>query len=127
MEHKIRVQVKELGAGSFGTCKLAIDHDGEYVAVKFIPRGRKVCFPLHILVRRGLMQGCLHNAPSITVDSITLIEFGGYFLADCVIYSVLRGRSRCESVACASPTVNSAQQGLQGTCDRVIGRLKRTA
>ena len=36
------MQVKELGAGSFGTCKLAIDHDGEYVAVKFIPRGRKV-------------------------------------------------------------------------------------
>ena len=36
------VQVKELGAGSFGTCKLAIDSDGEYVAVKLIPRGRKV-------------------------------------------------------------------------------------
>lgn len=41
-ERIVRVQVKELGAGSFGTCKLAIDHDGEYVAVKFIPRGRKV-------------------------------------------------------------------------------------
>lgn len=38
------VQVKELGAGSFGTCKLAIDSDGEYVAVKLIPRGRKVRF-----------------------------------------------------------------------------------
>ena len=38
------VQVKELGAGSFGTCKLAIDSDGEYVAVKLIPRGRKVWF-----------------------------------------------------------------------------------
>lgn len=34
--------MKDLGAGSFGTCKLAIDTDGEYVAVKLIPRGRRV-------------------------------------------------------------------------------------
>lgn len=47
MERVVRMQVKELGAGSFGTCKLAIDHDGEYVAVKFIPRGRKVRLHLH--------------------------------------------------------------------------------
>ena len=36
--------MKDLGAGSFGTCKLAIDTDGEYVAVKLIPRGRRVRF-----------------------------------------------------------------------------------
>jgi hypothetical protein len=36
------MQVKDLGAGSFGICKLAVDVDGEYVAVKLIPRGRRV-------------------------------------------------------------------------------------
>lgn len=36
-----RVQIGDLGSGSFGECKLARDHDGEVVAVKFIER-RKV-------------------------------------------------------------------------------------
>jgi hypothetical protein len=36
------VQLQDLGSGSFGCCKLAIDKsDGEKVAVKFIPRGPK--------------------------------------------------------------------------------------
>ena len=38
----LAMQVKELGSGSFGTCMLAEDADGELVAVKFIPRGSKV-------------------------------------------------------------------------------------
>ena len=38
-----RVQVGHLGSGNFGVCQLMVDlTDGEYVAVKFLPRGNKV-------------------------------------------------------------------------------------
>ena len=38
------VQIRDLGAGNFGVCQLMVDLvDGEHVAVKFLPRGHKVC------------------------------------------------------------------------------------
>lgn len=44
------LQVKELGSGSYGTCMLAEDADGEMVAVKFIQRGSKVYSLLTLVV-----------------------------------------------------------------------------
>lgn len=38
------IQIKDLGSGNFGVCQLMVDlDDGEHVAVKFLPRGHKVC------------------------------------------------------------------------------------
>ena len=52
------LQIQDLGSGSFGCCKLAIDKaDGEKVAVKFIPRGPRVRIRLHVsTMAHGLPQ-----------------------------------------------------------------------
>lgn len=63
--------VKELGAGSFGTCKLAIDLDGEYVAVKFIPRGRKVD---KNVMREVLVHSQLHHPNVVGFKRVFLTQ-----------------------------------------------------
>lgn len=52
------MQIKDLGSGSFGECKLARDHDGEAVAVKFIERCKVRVVVIVLLV--ALSDLCLN-------------------------------------------------------------------
>lgn len=72
------IQIKDLGSGNFGVCQLMVDlDDGEHVAVKFLPRGHKVC--CQVVTNAVPGRTCYADAPQTRILQSTFTMISEHF------------------------------------------------